>query len=80
MAVAKDKRASDPVRVAQNFMARLGKPKFRRFLKLLSENVSGEKIAREFGVSRERVRQWKNAFGSVVQSYVVTPQIKRLSR
>jgi hypothetical protein len=80
MAQRKEKRASDPVRVAQNFIARLGKPKFRRFLKLLADNVSGEQIAREFGVSRERVRQWKNSFGSVVQTYAVSPQIKRLAR
>jgi len=26
------------------------------------------------------VRQWKNAFGSVVQTYVVSPQVKRLTR
>jgi hypothetical protein len=80
MANGREKRAGDPLRVAQNFVAKLGKPKFRRFLKLLTENVSGELIAREFKVSRERVRQWKNAFGSVVQTYVVSPQIKRLAR
>ncbi len=80
MADRSRKRASDPVRVAQNLIAKLGKPKFRRFLKLLGENVSGERIAKEFGVSRERVRQWKNAFGSVIQTYSVSPQIKRLAR
>ncbi|KAA0214728.1 hypothetical protein EDM80_06185 [bacterium] len=80
MAERKTERATDGVIVARNFIARLGKAKFRRFIKLLSENVSGEVIAREFGVSRERVRQWKNAFGSVVQTYVVSPQVKRLTR
>ena len=40
---------------------------------------SGETIADEYGVSRERVRQWKNAFGIVVQQYDVDPDIQKLA-
>jgi hypothetical protein len=30
-------------------------------------------------VSRERVRQWKNSFGSTVQTYDINPDISRLA-
>lgn len=71
--------AVNPATVAANFIAQYGKARFKRFLKLLAQNTSGEQIATEFGVSRERVRQWKNAFGNVVQSYDVNPDILKLA-
>lgn len=70
---------ADPATVARNFINQYGKAKFKRFIKLLKDGASGESIAEEYGVSRERVRQWKNAFGSVVQSYDVAPDIMKLA-
>lgn len=65
--------------VAANFVAEYGKPRLKRFLKLLQQNASGQEIAREFGVSRERVRQWKNAFGRVVVRFETFADIRRLA-
>lgn len=69
----------DPLLVARNFVENYGKPALRRLLHLLMERISGEEIAREFGVSRERVRQWKNAFGEVKYSFRVFPEVRRLA-
>lgn len=70
---------ADSGTVARNFVNQYGRPKFKRFLKLLSAGVSGEEIAQEYGVSRERVRQWKNAFGAIIQTYDIDPAISRMA-
>jgi hypothetical protein len=70
---------ADPTTVARNFINQYGRAKLKRFLKLLREGVSGEEIASEYEVSRERVRQWKNTFGRVIQSYDVKPEVARLA-
>lgn len=71
--------AANASTVAANFINQYGKARFKRFLKLVQQNVSGEEIATEFDVSRERVRQWKNAFGCVIQSYDISPDILKLA-
>lgn len=76
----KQSRATvDPETVAKNFISQYGKARFKRFLKLLRKGTSGETIAEEYGVSRERVRQWKNAFGDVVQTYDIDPGIRKIA-
>lgn len=65
-------------KVARNFIKTYGRAKFRRLLVLISEGESGQVIANEFGVSRERVRQWKNIFGEVITTYRVYPEIERM--
>lgn len=77
---ARETPAADPATVAKNFINQYGKAKFKRFIKLLKDGGSGEQIAEEYGVSRERVRQWKNAFGNVTQSYDVSPDIQKLAK
>ena len=62
--------------VARNFVARYGKDRLARLIELLSIGESGQVIADEFSVSRERVRQWKNAFGAVVMLYQVHPEVQ----
>ncbi|MCA8915184.1 MAG: helix-turn-helix domain-containing protein [Planctomycetes bacterium] len=76
---ANQKQSVDSATVARNFINQYGKAKFKRFIKLLKDGTSGETIADEYGVSRERVRQWKNAFGIVVQQYDVDPDIQKLA-
>lgn len=71
--------AVDSATVAKNFINQYGKAKFKRFIKLLKDGASGEQIAEEYGVSRERVRQWKNAFGNVVQTYDINPEISKIA-
>jgi ABC-type siderophore export system fused ATPase/permease subunit len=65
-------------RVARNFMKTYGRTRFRRLLEALAANESGQIIADEFGVSRERVRQWKNTFGTVITLYQVHPEVERI--
>lgn len=63
-------------RVARNFVKRYGAARFRRLLAALTSGESGQVIADEFEVSRERVRQWKNTFGSVLTLYQVHPEVQ----
>lgn len=65
-------------RVARNFMKTYGRARFRRLLEALAQSESGQVVADEFGVSRERVRQWKNTFGTVITMYQVHPEVERL--
>jgi hypothetical protein len=63
-------------RVAQNFVRRYGRQAFRDLLIALGDGESGQSIAETFSVSRERVRQWKNTFGTVVTLYQVHPDVR----
>ena len=65
-------------RVARNFIKTYGRARFRRLLEALARAESGQVVADEFGVSRERVRQWKNTFGTVIMMYQVHPEVERL--
>ena len=65
-------------KVARNFIKTYGRSRFRELLSSLAEGKSGQLIANDFGVSRERVRQWKNAFGQVITIYQVYPEIQKV--
>ena len=65
-------------RVARNFVDRYGSERLERLLEALSNGESGQAIADEFAVSRERVRQWKNTFGQVLTLYQVHPEVQRI--
>ena len=65
-------------RVARNFIERYGEDGLQRLLSAISAGESGQVIADEFDVSRERVRQWKNTFGRVLTLYQVHPEVQRV--
>ena len=65
-------------RVARNFVRRYGSHRFSRLLQALADGESGQSIANEFQVSRERVRQWKNTFGQVLTLYQVHPEVQQV--
>ena len=65
-------------KVARNFIKNYGRSRFRELLLNLAEGKSGQLIADEFGVSRERVRQWKNTFGDMVTIYQLHPEIEKI--
>jgi hypothetical protein len=67
-------------RVARNFVKRYGAERFRELLAMLANGESGQVIATTFDVSRERVRQWKNTFGTVVTLYQVHPEVEAVLR
>ena len=77
MAVASPKSRE---KVARNFIKTYGRTRFRRLLNALANGESGQAIADEFDVSRERVRQWKNTFGEVITHYRLFPEIDRILR
>ena len=58
-----------------NFIGRYGVDKLEWFIEQINIGTSGQVIANEFGVSRERVRQWKNSFGALVTFYQVDPSV-----
>jgi len=64
-------------RMARNFIKNRGRAKFRTLLDLLEKQESGQVIGDTLGVSRERVRQWRNAFGQTVTLYRVFPEVQR---
>jgi len=70
--------AKSRVRVARNFVRRYGADRFARLLQALADGESGQAIADEFEVSRERVRQWKNTFGQVLTLYQVHPEVEEV--
>ncbi len=70
--------ATNRDRIARNFVKRYGQDRFDRLIELLRSGESGQAIADEFSVSRERVRQWKNAFGTVLTLYQVHPDVEAL--
>ena len=63
-------------RVARNFIKRYGMVSFNLLIGMLAQNTSGQVIGDKFGVSRERVRQWRNTFGQTITIYRVYPEIK----
>lgn len=64
-------------RAMRNFIAKYGRNQFRKLIDGLSSGVSGQQLATELGVSRERVRQWKGLFGTSVVVYIPKPEARR---
>lgn len=58
------------IRMAKEFKKNYGKEKFQYLLQQLQVGLSGQAIADSLGVSRERVRQWKDAFGDEVFVFI----------
>jgi len=54
-----DRRAR---RMVNNFIEKHGEDVFREFVAGLVNDESGGEWARRLGVSRERIRQWRDAF------------------
>lgn len=69
-----------PVRVANNIIKYYGKDRFVRLISLLESNTSGEAIAKEFGVTRQRVNQWKHILGVEKVEYTTNSDVKELTK
>jgi len=65
-------------KATRNFIKTYGKVQFKWLLNALANGENGQKIADEMGVSRERVRQWKNLFGSMVTMYRIHPDVLKV--
>lgn len=66
--------------VARNIIANYGRGSVRRLTEAFAAGESGQALAREFGVSRSRVNQWKKALGYEVRTYVVADVVEHLLR
>ena len=67
-------------RVARNFIKARGRSMFCLLLSRLEQQQSGQEIGKVLGVSRERVRQWKDTFGQTVSVYSVHPHVRQLAQ
>jgi len=71
---------SRPRRIARNFVRTYGRGRFAMALDMFERHESGQAIADMLGVSRERVRQWRDTFGDTITLYQVHPEVRALLR
>lgn len=65
-----------PGKVAKNIVKRYGYDKFVLLVNHLQKGSSGPVIAEEFGVTRQRVNQWKKTLGTEHYSYSLDPEVQ----
>ena len=71
---------SAPATVAKHLLATYGKERAAALLDRLEACESLASIGRDYGVSRERVRQWAASLGYYVSTYQVHPDVDRIAR
>lgn len=64
--------------VAQNFIKTYGLKQFVRLVEMFRANEPGPKIAHTFGVSRQRVHQWKSQLGVETTTFTLDPEVALL--
>ena len=67
-------------RIARNFVRTYGRAQFVRMIDMLERQESGQAVADMLGVSRERVRQWRDTFGDTITLYRVRPEVRAVLR
>jgi len=67
---------SPRARMARNFVRLRGRAHFRMMIDMFERQESGQAIGDALGVSRERVRQWRDAFGERITLYRVHPEVR----
>lgn len=72
------KKAPDPRTVASNLISEHGRAGFQHLIDMFRSGESGTKIGHVYGVSRQRVSQWKAALGTEIVSFQVHPDIQDL--
>lgn len=74
-------RKMTPVgRAAYNFIQKYGKEELRRTLLDFEGTVPHSEIGRRLHVTRERVRQWENLFGTKTRGYMIHPDIDSIAK
>ena len=71
------KEMTHRTRVARNFVRKYGVQAFRRLIEGFQAGESHQVLSAELGVSRERVRQWRNLMGETIRVYNVYPEVKK---
>lgn len=67
-------------RVARNFIQNRGRVAFRKMMEMFESQESGQEIAKVLGVTRERVRQWRNTFGQTYTIYQPFPEVLAVAK
>jgi len=67
-------------RQIRNFVRARGVAAFRAMVLAFEEGQSGQTIADRLGVSRERVRQWRDMFGQTITLYQPYEEVERMLR
>lgn len=62
--------------VTRNIVERHGRAGLRRLVEGFREGESGQRIGDDLGVTRERVRQWKEILGQEVRTYIVHSEVE----
>ena len=68
----------DAQRIATHILDTFGEKGLARLIAMFRANESGTKIGAVFGVSRQRVNQWKSALGVEHTTYVPDPVVQAL--
>jgi len=62
-------------RVLANIVDKHGRAGLRRLVLGLQQGESGQVIGDALGVSRERVRQWKDTLGTEIRTYLLSAEL-----
>tara|TARA_R100001224_G_scaffold113762_1_gene100536 strand:+ start:941 stop:1156 length:216 start_codon:yes stop_codon:yes gene_type:complete len=63
-------------RPIQNFINKYGRAQFKLLIKMFLQGDNNQQIGNYFGVSRERVRHWKNNFGITEVKYTLKADVQ----
>lgn len=72
------RKPPNPRTVAQNIISEHGPEAFQKLIDMFRSGESGTKIGRIFGVSRQRVSQWRSTLGVEQVTYLVHPDVQDL--
>ena len=65
-------------KVAKNIINRYGIDKLTTLIAKFRSGVPGPEIAKDFGVTRQRVNQWKKALGEEHITFIVFPEVDEM--
>ena len=76
----KPSKTADPRRIATHIIKDHGVTGFHNLISCFQRNVDGETIGKIFGVTRQRVCQWRGILGRKVVSFEPDAKIQDLLR
>jgi len=71
-------RKYSTAKMAKNIIKKHGAAKFARLIELFRQGKSGTDVAEEFGVTRQRVSQWKSKLGEQHVSFIPHPEVSAI--
>ena len=71
-------KKSTSQRVAENIETAYGREKLLYLVNQFAQGTPGPEIAKAFGVTRQRVNQWKRKLGVEHVTYVLDPAVEKI--